>query len=220
MPRRRNKKTGNLTIAKHTMEDRGIPKDAKGVFIHIPKAGGSTAYNHFYKIKIHRYQKHATALYVKNKVGKDIWEDWHKIAWVRNPWQRAFCQWKWSLERQKCHKIKDFKKWLLESRKVCNHLIDCPTAGKRNPLSALTYISDLDGNILVDFVGRMEYMKEDLNRACEELNLDHSFNKVFHKNKHGFGKDYLKNYDYETSEYIERICAWEIETFGYKFEKL
>ena len=141
-----------------------------GVFIHIPKAAGTSIYKSL-QPNIVRHSKHCTALFVKNDISKDIWDKLYKVAWVRNPWQRAVSLWRYTkIIAPKGHagiiSNPHFKKWLFDP-KVGGLCEDKPN--NRTPLSALTYISDLDGNIIVDFIGRLEYIDEDMSRLKYEL---------------------------------------------------
>ena len=103
---------------------------------------------------------------------------------------------------------------------------------ERNPLTALTYVSDLEGNILVDFIGRLEHIEEDVNKLNRyllkkkysylndfELQNVISNEKIepLHRNNRKLGDNYREFYDDESREYISKVCEWEIKEFGYKF---
>jgi len=224
-----------------------------GLLIHIPKTAGRAISKVFLKDNLYVRRGHATALFTKDKFFKDREDEWnrlYKIAWVRNPWERATSLWKFTylartnsinhkskykniLEVEKniiegCSFIDNFKFWLF------NYDIKIPPVFckdypyNRNPLKSLTYISDLDGNLLVDFIGRFEHIDKDIDKLNKKFNhnykipkSDNSDRKLFAKTflKRGFGTDYQDFYDDESREYIADVCKWEIKKFNYKFEK-
>ena len=182
-----------------------------GVFIHIPKAAGSSIYKSL-QPDIIRYTKHCTALFIKNDLSDNEWDRLYKVTWIRNPWQRVVSLWKYTKKvGLPQHSINDFKVWLFDP-KVDYHCQDEPY--NRSPLTALTYVSDLEGNIIVDFIGRLEYINEDVEKLNKELNKNF---RVLHENNRNLGKNYKEYYDDESSEYIADKSKWEIEKFGYKF---
>jgi len=175
--------------------------------------------------------RHPTALVTKNNSFEDDWNRMYKISWVRNPWQRAVSWWNMTHRKNEPrYSIDNFKVWLFNpesegteswssssrwGKGLLDKFPDKPY--NRNPLSALTYVSDLDGNILVDFIGRFEYINEDIDRLNKELNKNFKVEKNY-EHIH-YGKNYEKYYDDESREYIADICKWEIEKFNYKFEE-
>jgi hypothetical protein len=193
-----------------------------GVFIHIPKAAGTSIYKSLGP-NIVRYKKHCTALFVKNDISMrlpDIWDKLYKVSWVRNPWQRAVSLWKYTKDitpKGYAGIVSNphFKKWLFDP-KVGALCEDEPN--NRTPLSALTYVSDLDGNIIVDFIGQLEHIDEDMSRLKYELYGRRSGHKVKHENNRKLGFHYTRLYDNESREYIADICKWEIDKFNYKFD--
>ena len=196
-------------------KDRIVKVD--GLFIHIPKTGGSSCYKCLQPDVIKSDAKHETALVVKDRIlelfDEDEWNRLYKVAWVRNPWQRAVSLWKYTRKMGiPKHGINDFKVWLFDP-KVAYHCEDEPY--NRSPLTALTYVSDLDGNIIVDFFGRLEHINEDMEKLGKKLNKNF---KLGHHMNHSFGDGYERYYDNESREYVAEICKWEIETFNYNFK--
>ena len=204
-----------------------------GLLIHIPKTAGRSIGKIFSK-DAHGFAGgsylrplHCTALYVKDNFFKDKENEWnrlYKITWVRNPWERAVSLWKFSrFDKVLSNAIEDyafgdnFKFWLFNCNRQFIPLMIEDYPYNRNPLKSLTYISDLDGNLLVDFIGRFEYINEDIDRLNKELNKN--FKLDINKETNNFGKNYQKYYDDESREYIAEVCKWEIEKFNYKFEK-
>ena len=219
-----------------------------GIFIHIPKAAG-TSVRASLKPDIVRHPRpgarHCTALFARNDISKNVWNRLYKIAWVRNPWKRVFSLRDWESNRRSGHRwvyhdtdndgIQQarFKKWLFDPS-VGIHINDSPY--HRNPLSALTYIADLDGKIIVDFIGSLENIREDMSRLNKKLNKRAGTprygrystrrfdSRVEHHNKRErmvtdySTIDHKTFFDRESKEYIDDICKWEIERFNYKYD--
>jgi len=188
-----------------------------GIFIHIPKAGGTSVYSSFFPdiVRYGERECHSTALRLKGKLNKETWDKLHKISWVRNPWARACSLWRYTKRHTPRHTL-NFKEWLLNPE-VDFHCqeFDNPPFYERSPLSALTYLTDLDGNVLVDFIGRLEFMSEDVNKINNKFNKNF---KTMHLNNQLTGDEYQKHYDKELKNYIGDICSWEIKEFNYNFK--
>ena len=191
--------------------------DNKQYLAPIPKAAG-TSLCKILSPHVVRNFKCATASFIKDHIDGELWDRLFKVAWVRNPYERVASLWKYTgLETLEGHHNLDFNTWLYDPQ-ITTHCLefDKEPFFKRNPLTAFTYVSDVDGNMLVDFIGRLEYMKEDLNKLNELLST--SF-KSAHLNDRNLGKNYREIYDDETKGYVADICKWEIEKFGYEFWK-
>ena len=202
--------------------------------------------------------RHRPAIYIKNNIFRDDvkWDKSYKITFIRNPWQRAVSLWKYTYNRKFYRKtniietkinqnmIDDFKYWLLtdSNQKINNKTVS--KFNKRfwgkypktdilnhvNPLSALSWISDLNGNILVDFIGRFEHIDGDFSKINKKFNtncevrkssqIENKFN-IYNQGylEMGFGTNYQDFYDDESYDYIADVCKWEIEKFNYKFEQ-
>tara|TARA_B100002019_G_C21250449_1_gene590837 strand:- start:69 stop:2060 length:1992 start_codon:yes stop_codon:yes gene_type:complete len=136
----------------------------------------------------------------------DVWQNYFKFAFVRNPWDRMVSCWK-----NRGKKFKSFPEFLsaypYESK---NHNLIWHT------LPQLTHLSNLDGEIMVDYIGKFENLQEEFDTALNELNLPSITLPKLNSSSH----DHYSNY-YETSEQIDfiyRIYQQEIDMFGYKYE--
>ena len=79
----------------------------------------------------------------------------------------------------------------------------------------LMMLTDLDGNVIVDLVGRLECVQEDFSTMCNRIGLPDL--KVPHKNKTKH-EHYSVYYDDETREMVADLYRRDIEYFGYAFE--
>ncbi len=78
----------------------------------------------------------------------------------------------------------------------------------------LDWISDPEGNLLVDFVGRFENLEEDFQTICKKLNLQNT--KLPHSRKSKRSKGYMDYYDKETLAIISEKFDKDFQYFNYK----
>jgi hypothetical protein len=158
-------------------------------------------------------------------------KDYFKFTIVRNPWDRLVSFYAFCIKTSRTpayNNLKKFKDFVLDSTnkyhvdpKWCKHspalekLLSTERTKERCRLeSQLDWISDDDGKILVDFIGRFENLQEDFNIVCDKIGIPHR--KLPHKNKTKH-KHYTEYYDEETRQIVAELHAKDIEYFGYKF---
>lgn len=81
--------------------------------------------------------------------------------------------------------------------------------------SQRSFITDKDGNILVDFIGKYENLSGDLAFAAHKTGLGEF--KLFHENKSSRQNDYRELYTEETKRLIAERYKDDIELFDYRF---
>lgn len=79
----------------------------------------------------------------------------------------------------------------------------------------LDYVSDRDGNLLVDFIGRFENFQSDLHEVSNRLGIELRF--VPHNNPSPH-RHYSSYYTPETEQIVRERFKRDIEYFGYEFE--
>ena len=118
--------------------------------------------------------KHLSALQIKYIVGDEVFAKCFKFSIVRNPWARLVTRYFYthvdnepSLEvkrakgtTRKFHDL-DFDTWI--KRYADNR--------KNRQNSQLRKLVDPDGNLLVDYVGRLETFQRSLDHICEQIGV-------------------------------------------------
>ena len=84
----------------------------------------------------------------------------------------------------------------------------------KNDNSVSDFISDDDGNNMINYVGKIENMEENIGYVFSKIGLDTPDMK--HKNitKH---KPYIEYYNNKMKKLVAEKYAKDIERFGYKF---
>ncbi len=233
-----------------------ISHQDKCIFIHIPKnAGQSMEYVFLDRVGL-TWETRAPLLLRSNDnpqlgpprlahlhadeyvryhyISEELFNNYFKFSFVRNPWDRLVSIYKYS----KYSLIYDFEHFL--------NRIFLPKTWQDEfwfvgPQSE--FICDRHGNIMIDFVGRFETMQSDFNKVCNKLDLPDfplpHINKSNQKmNKPGpnlkqtvkyllwqlWGrrlpvfKNYHDYYDSETKRIVERLYQGDIELFQYTFD--
>ncbi len=169
----------------------------KVIFVHVIKTGGisiATALN------MDKKQFHGSATTIRKLVGEDIWSDYFKFTFVRNPYEKIVSQ----------YHFNGYKFGFKDS--TFKEYIKAWNAGKKissNPQSHLFYINEK-----LDFIGRFENLQQDFDTICDKIGIARQ--KLPHENKSKH-KHYTEYYDDETREIVAQKYAKDIEHFGYKF---
>lgn len=168
------------------------------IFIHVPKTGGTTI-------------KHAFEGQIQN-AGHRTAHEWRMdagplmaFAFIRNPFARAVSMFYWA----GVHDTKTFEEW-------CRELGPQDMEGPSR--SAKRLLCDVDGELLVDTIYRFEDFDSAVFDIARRLGVRLPRVHMNKNPKKPTGLDYRTLYTPESFNYVERICAWEIDTFGYTFD--
>ena len=147
------------------------------------------------------FYNHAPAAFVRRFVGEEIWNGYYKFSFERDPYDKAVSRYFWSTRKKK------------RRPEVADYL-------ERAPLKLLSNwdVYAIDDEIVVDFLGRFENLRDDLAQVTTKLGLPEL---DMPRSKGGYRKDkrhYSHVLDGRARKRIERVCARELETFGYRWQ--
>jgi len=156
-------------------------------------------------------------------------KNYFKFTFVRNPWERCVSSYFYVKQnkprRGRRYKNSTFREFLVNENDFFNFRTpwdkQSPTLHrlfKKKSLGfeqQIDWISDERGDVLVDFVGKLEQISEDLPAIFERIGIPCK-QKIPHlrKSKH---KHYTEYYDDETREIVSEKYAKDIKEFGYEF---
>lgn len=155
------------------------------------------------------YHKFAKAREVRAKLGAERFDRYFSFSFVRNPYDRLVSLY-FHLKRLTQHplheKVKgmefpDYVEWGLE----------------QSPDLLLDSLTDADGRLLLDHVGRLETFAADVQQVCARLGVP--FDGARHENATpGRGKDYRVYYDQRSRARVAAYFAKDLEQLGYDFD--
>jgi hypothetical protein len=200
-----------------------ISKKHKIIFIHIPKTGGSsiekslkdvfdedivvngnqTLINGNLKKPIkgsYNSLKHGTALELSSQYGTEIFNNFHKFAVIRNPWDRLLSLYKWAKGGKEGYNKKKF----------INFLPKEPNTGTRTQWVINEYICNEKDELLVDTVLNFDDLNKDFNLFINNHNLDL---KLPHINKSIKKESFRECMDNEVIDKISFLYKKEIDKF-------
>ncbi len=194
----------------------------RAAFVHIPKNGGSTVTAAMRRKNLlgQRVQQselvskgNETILDILDHLG-DQADSYFKFSFVRNPWDRFVsayhyvCQRRPELTSVNCHS--SFAEF-----------VDA-FAGDPQPYLRIryfrpqwTYLTDDEGEIPLDKIGRFEQFDQDLHEILGLIGVRRSL--IRHR-KRTVRADYRDYYDAHRQDVIERVYDEDIELFGYSFD--
>ena len=182
------------------------------VFVHINKTAG---------ISIERalgieFTQHFTIEELRQKFGSKVFENTFKFSFVRNPWDKVVSHYEFRTLTNKTG-LKDhplsFKEWvnLAYNKKDPKYY--------NNPkmfMPQVDWLTDDDGKIAVDFIGRFERLQEDFDEVCDQIGL--AKKKLTHQNRsRNDNSDYRAYYDEQTEAIVRNYFQRDCEVFGYRF---
>jgi hypothetical protein len=154
------------------------------------------------------YPPHLTARAWSQKLAPDLFDSLFKFAFIRNPWDWQVSLYHYILQDQK-HPQHALLKSLGSFSQYLRWRVTEPLETQKS------YITDLDGRVLVNFVGRFERLTEDFQHVGQVLNLKHMHLPHINASVH---RPYQSYYDGPTCRLVEEYFQEDIETFGYTFD--
>lgn len=154
---------------------------------------------------------HATARELRDFLGEETWNSYFKFTIERNPWDRAVSRYWWQKHRRE-------RRGRVEFPPIGDYL----TYLERERPHWLTNWGHytIDGRIAVDQVLFYEQLDADLERIRVALRIDGDIGlpKQRAKGNHRpSGSHYREVLGSRERDLISRVCANEIEAFGYVF---
>lgn len=148
------------------------------------------------------FTRHMPAWQIKAKLGEDIWNEYFKFCFVRNPWDRALSNYYFCKGNGSVSNLDEYFKG---------------NYGINNNYHMYT----INDELAVDFLGRYETLNEDFDVVCKKLNIPFDGQllnlKGNYKSPDVRKKHYSEVWTPEQSQIIAHKCSKEIALLGYDF---
>lgn len=197
------------------------------IFVHIPKTAGNSI-NRVFGVE---WQDHKDLARYAAELPPEIFESYFKFAIVRNPWDRLFSDYNYQLKKSRAKNSKlfvfnerggkrNFAAWV-EAALTQPDLYEAERwGGQVSPhihrwSPQLEWMS-LNGEAAVDFVARMENLREGFPAICRRVGLP--VQRLPHRNRR-LHLHYSHYYDRTTRDLVGSYYARDIAAFGYEFEE-
>ena len=182
--------------------------------------------------------KHIPPLLLRSWLSKDVWDNYFKMVFVRNPWDWFVSEWKYHFQfnRPKLFNVwqkpRSLPRYLINYQRIKDlnskevftvedvdylfeHLKKCfPIVPNSPGLYQSCYVYNLDGDQLVDFVGRFENIESDFNTIKDKLGLDISLPHLNSTTR----STYKTYFTEDSKRRVAQLWQKDISNFGYKFE--
>jgi chondroitin 4-sulfotransferase 11 len=204
-----------------------ISHEKKILFVHIQKTGGTSIakiLKNFIPDVKEYLGTHDHASLAKEALGNE-YGSYYRFAFVRNPWDRLV-SW-YMMIKQKANVIPPAKqnrlfKYVLNNSSSfedfilnCTQTIDDVDGRKSFLYNQYSYISDANGTLIIDFVGKYEAYGSDLGIVLDRIGLRNVEIPHINKSEHLHYETY---YTKLTRDIIAERYERDIREFGYSFE--
>jgi hypothetical protein len=158
--------------------------------------------------------RHSKIIAAKEMLPQELFDKLFKFAFVRNPWDLQVSSWH-HLKRERPRLVEDipdfpsFIRWKLDPERPYQYHIDTSIEQQTD------YLKDLDGEILVDFIGRYENLVEDYEEACRRIGI--KAQPLPHKRQAKDRTDYRSYYDDNTADKVAQHFKLDIDILEYHF---
>jgi hypothetical protein len=152
----------------------------------------------------------------------EAWDEYFKFAFVRNPWDRLVSWYsmvtKFPRGGNKLWRyVHDNSSTFEEFIYNCTDDVEIKKGVYYSfTYNQLDYVTDENGNLLVDFIGRLENFDEDVHKVFSRIGV--GLETVPHKNRSRH-QHYSTFYKPDTEMIVRERFKRDIEYFGYEFER-
>ena len=158
--------------------------------------------------------RHSRIIAAKEMLPQEFFDKLFKFAFVRNPWDLQVSSWH-HLRRERPRLVKDipdfpaFIRWKLDPERPYQYHVDTSIELQTD------YLRDLEGNIVVDFIGKYENLQADYEEACRRIGITPP--PLPHRRQAKDRTGYRDYYDDSLADLVSEHFKKDIETFGYSF---
>jgi hypothetical protein len=145
------------------------------------------------------FRNHLGARAIRQRVRPDVWKNYFKFCFERNPWDKTVSDYFW--KKKNYNNNLAFGDYIARGEYPVDHPQYC-----------------LDGDVVVDRVGRYETLERDLSEICTHLGIP--FDGWLPHAKGGLRPEqsaYRDFYNEKQKDVIARFFRKEIDCFGYSF---
>jgi hypothetical protein len=194
------------------------------LYVHIQKTAGTSISHKLFELDNTVLLNYAHSFI--DSIDYSTYNKFYKFCFVRNPFDRLVSWYNMMLHKG-VHN--DFSEYLLVNSKNFSEFINLTKIiYEKNKLewdgktpypksigfNQLDYVSDNEGNVLVDFIGRFENLNEDYDKIIEKIGVKNL--PLPHLNKFEY-KDYRTYYTDKDIEKVYKMYEKDIKYFGYEF---
>jgi len=117
-----------------------------------------------------KFPRHAKAIAALEMLPRDVYLHLFKFAFVRNPWDLQVSSYH-HIRRERPDLVADvpdfasFLRWKFDPDRPPQYHADMSTVVQSD------YLIDLHGNLIVDYIGRYEFLVEDFETACRKIGI-------------------------------------------------
>lgn len=150
---------------------------------------------------------HLKASEIKSFLPDEIWRDYFKFSFVRNPWDWQVSLYHFMLQDENHHQHK-----LINKMKNFEEYIEWRV--KHSVELQKSFLYDAKGNCLVDYIGKFENLQQDFNEALSKIGIKEVQLPVLNTSLHRYYKEYYNDY---TRDLIAEAFKEDITLFNYEF---
>jgi hypothetical protein len=156
----------------------------------------------------HLKHGHISAQQIRPLVGESMFGAYFKFAFVRNPFDRfvSYCAF---MSRHTGHFAtapRDYMKFIATVERPVEHILFRPQS---------EIIGDANGQLMIDFVGRVEHLQTDYDRICERIGQPSA---VLERSNESTHQDYRSYYDDTLIGLVTDLYRRDLDLFGYTFD--
>jgi len=161
-----------------------------------------------------KFPRHAKAIAAKEMLPEEVYRQFFKFVFVRNPWDLQVSSYH-HIHREKpevmqgVENFRDFLHLKFDPEREYDFMLDISAERQWE------YVVGLNGELIVDFIGRYEDLLNDYKKICEHIGIP--YKELPHRRRADNRRAYRDYYDRETAEMVERHYRKDIEMFGYSF---
>lgn len=198
-----------------------------------------------YKQPIKNYEElsfynHIGPYDIKQKIGKEVWDNYYKFTVVRNPWDQAVSRFFWNKKGSKFPLKKNIitiifsnllnpkayisvftklKVLVKKSLRLNKTEFDKFIMSFNKNWTNTKYYFDKKGEPICDFYIRYENLEKDYEKVCNKLGILYEKLPKTKDKQRKEKKHYSVYYNKKTKDKIESLFQKEIDFFNYKFKK-